>query len=341
MNGYTASRAVTSSVLATLPPSFLRAVAGVGLIVPYYHMVSDDDVKHVRHLYPYKSVKEFGADLEFVLRHYSPIALADLLDHVSNGRRLPQKSVLLTFDDGFREMSDIVAPLLRAKGVSATFFVNTAFIDNREMCYLNKASLLIDEIDRRGSRRTNERVAQALRSRGLPDGTLATAILSVSYRQRQVIDELADLVDVDVQWYLARHQPYLTADQIRRLVRDGFAIGAHSIDHPLYADLTLEEQLVQTLDSVKSIRQAFGLSYGAFAFPHSDRQVSRQFFERVAESGLLDVSFGTSGMITDSVPNHFQRFSLEAPREPAGRIVAFQLARRFAKQVRGTATIQR
>jgi len=334
-------RAVTSSVLAALPSSLLDAAARVGPLVPYYHIVSDAQVRHVRHLYSYKSTREFEADLEFLLRRYSPIALPDLLDSLRNHRRLPQKSVLLTFDDGFREMSDIVAPLLRAKGVAGTFFVNTAFIDNHEMCYLNKASLLIDEIDRRGSRSVTERVQQALRSRGLSGGSPAKVIRSITYRQRQLLDELAAVIDVDVQSYLARHEPYLTSDQVRTLIRDGFAIGAHSVDHPLYADLALEAQLYQTLESVTSIRRAFGLHYGAFAFPHSDRLVSRQYFERVAASGLLDVSFGTSGILTDSAPNHFQRFSLETPREPAERIVAFQLVRRVAKQLSGAATIHR
>src|SRR5262249_20730526 len=155
----------------------------------YYHLISDAEVRHVRHLYPYKSTNEFKADLDFFLRRYSPIALSDLLDSLRHQRSLPPKSVLLTFDDGFREVSDIVAPILRAKGIAATFFVNTAFVDNHEMCYLNKASLLIDEIERRGSGSATERLRQALRSRGLSFGSPAAAILSIRYQQRQLIDE--------------------------------------------------------------------------------------------------------------------------------------------------------
>ena len=341
MKTFGTPRALASSAFATLPPSLLGAVAGVDLIVPYYHMVSDREVPHVRHLYPYKSVRGFRADLEFIVRHYAPIGLADLLDHIKGARRLPPRSVLLTFDDGFREMSETVAPLLLAKGVNATFFVNSAFIDNRKMCYLNKASVLVDEIARRGSGCLSERVAQALRSKGITSRDPRPAILSVTYQRRQLIDELAEVAGVDFDEYLSLEQPYLTTGQINRLVRDGFAIGAHSVDHPLYADLTLDEQLGQTLGSLSTIRQTFGLGYGAFAFPHSDHRVSRRFFESVAKSGLCDVSFGTSGMVSDCVPNHFHRFSLEAPVEPAGRTVAFHLVRRFAKQLRGSATIER
>jgi peptidoglycan/xylan/chitin deacetylase (PgdA/CDA1 family) len=292
-------------------------------------------------LYAYKSVSDFAADLEFLLKHYSPITLADLVDHVRVGRRLPRRSILLTFDDGFREMSDTVAPLLTAKGVSATFFVNSAFIDNRQMCYLNKASLVIDELARRQQRSLNHSVAAVLRCNGINDADSRAGILSLTYGQRHVVDELGRVAGVDFDEYLAETRPYLTSGQIAGLIRNGFGIGAHSVDHPLYSAMSLDEQLGQTVASLASIRQAFGLDYGAFAFPHSDRHVSRCFFERLSETELLDLSFGTSGMVDDSVPTHFQRFSLEAPLEAAERIVAFQLARRLGKQFRGDARIDR
>lgn len=334
-------RAIASSVLATLPPSVLGTLAGVDLIIPYYHMVSDEAIRHVRHLYTYKSVSDFRADLEFLLKHYSPITLADLLDHVRVGRRLPSSSFLLTFDDGYREMSDTVAPLLTAKGVSATFFVNSAFIDNRHMCYLNKASLVVDELLRRHCRSLSDKVAQVLRSNGINNPDSVSGVLSLTYRHRHVVDELGRVVELDFHEYLAVAKPYMTTDQIQGLICDGFAIGAHSVDHPLYAALSLDEQLGQTVASLTSIRRTFGLDYGAFAFPHSDRHVSRRFFDSLSETALLDVSFGTSGMVDDSVPNHFQRFSLEAPVEAAQRIVAFQLARRLGKQFRGNVTVER
>jgi peptidoglycan/xylan/chitin deacetylase (PgdA/CDA1 family) len=319
----------------------LRALAGVDFILPYYHVVSDHEIPHVRHLYRYKSVRDFKADLDFILAHYSPIDLSELLNHVQSGRRLPEKAFLLTFDDGFREMSEIVAPILTEKGVSATFFVNSAFIDNAKMCYLNKASLLVEELQRRQSVALREDVARALRAQGVQSDDVVAGILSITYRKRALVDHLAEIVGLDFDEYLSVTQPYLTAAQIRTLIRDGFTIGAHSVDHPLYASLSLDEQISQTVDSLNAVRRTFGLSYGAFAFPHSDTNVSREFFDKLSATGLLDVSFGTAGLIHDSVPAHFQRFSLEAPLEEAQRILAFQLVRRLRKNITGSATIAR
>jgi hypothetical protein len=105
--------------------------------------------------------------------------------------------------------------------------------------------------------------------------------------------------------------------------------------------LSIEEQLSQTIESMKAVRERFRLRYGAFAFPHTDRNVRREFFSRLAQSGLVDVSFGTAGLLEESVPNHLQRFSLEAPLDPAESIVAFQHARKMGKTLLSSGTVPR
>jgi len=334
-------RSAASRALAIVPPSVLGALASVDFIIPYYHIVSDEDVRHVKHLYAYKSVRQFTADLDFISRHYQAVSLADLLDHIRTGRSLPARSFLLTFDDGFRQMNDVVADILVARGVSATFFVNSAFVDNRQMSYLNKASVLVDSLESRRVRNLDVEVRRLLRSRGIRNDDPARGILSISYAERDLVDQLATVIGIDFDAYLSSEQPYLTKAQIRSLIDRGFSIGGHSIDHPLYASLSLHEQLRQTIESVQSVRETYDLSYGAFAFPHTDRNVTMRFFRKLSETALVDVSFGTNGMLFDEAPNHFQRFSLEKPLEHAARIVNFQLARRLTRNVRGRSTVRR
>ncbi len=324
-----------------IPLSFLGMLTNTDLIIPYYHMVSDEEVLHVKHLYGYKTVREFRGDMDFLLKNYAPVGLPEVLDHMRGARPLPEKAFLLTFDDGFREMSDIVAPILLEKGISATFFVNSAFTDNKELCYLNKASLLAEHVQRNASKGLERQLTEILRSALSASCTVTSDILSVRYGQRSVIDELAQICEVDFGEYLARNRPYLTSGQIRRLIERGFHFGAHSIDHPLYANLSLEEQLRQTVESLRFVRETFRLNYGAFAFPHSDHAVSREFFRRLSESGLIDLSFGTAGLLKDGISTHLQRFSLEKPIEGAGRIVAFQHVRKLVKSVTGRAQVTR
>ncbi len=44
---------------------------------------------------------------------------------------LPDRTVVVTFDDGFAEWADVVAPALARWGLTATMFVTTGFLDRR------------------------------------------------------------------------------------------------------------------------------------------------------------------------------------------------------------------
>lgn len=305
-----------------------HSVSGSPLISPYYHMVSDESLPHVEPLYRYRTVRQFTDDVDFFLKHYRPIGLSDLLAYVNGYKPLPVRPFLLSFDDGFREMAEIVAPILKAKGVPAVFFVNSAFVDNRELCLYQKMALLIGHLAAKPSQGLEAKLDNLFQAKGTGGNETILALRSVRYANRLVLDEAAAICGLDFETFLASQKPYLSSAQIHGLLRDGFAIGGHSVDHPFYGDLTLEEQLRQTRQSVEFVRERFGVNYRVFAFPHSDAGVSNEFFERVFGDGTIEASFGTAGLLRDIRPKHFQRFSMEKSNGSARRILAWQLARR-------------
>jgi len=332
---------IVATSLSVFPFSLVRKFIGERPIIPYYHMISDDEKIHVKHLYGFKNIRQFKSDIDFLLKYFVPISLLDLISSLKTGASLKKNAFLLTFDDGFSEMHDIVAPILKEKGVPATFFASSAFIDNKELCYLNKLSIIVERLQNQKAVSPSSEIKKFLADAGVQYGELYSGILSISYRQKDLADRIAELLDLNFIEYLAEHKPYLTSEQIAGLIRDGFTIGAHSIDHPLYALLSLEDQLHQTKESVCFIKKRFGLSYGAFAFPHSDNKVSNKFFTEIYGSGLLDISFGTGGLINDECSQNFQRFSLEKPLFSADKIIALQWGRKIFNSLKGNHLIVR
>lgn len=304
------------------------------LIIVYYHLVSDRPSPHIKHLYHHKTVKDFIQDLEFLLKRYSPVGLQDVIAWVRGKTNLPENCFLLTFDDGFREIYDVVAPILVAKGIPAAFFITSTFLDNQNLFYRNKASLLVEEMQNGISSINEKKIGKIIAQHGHSFRDISDGILAMGYREREVLDRIADVIQFDFGNYLRERQPYLTSDQVQKLLVQGFEIGAHSIDHPYYSSLSLEEQVRQTLESVKIIRDKFRLHYGAFAFPHNDRGVSNEFFEIVNKSGIVDISFGTGGLVQGELQTHRQRVSLENPLRPAKEIIAWQYARELRNQYR-------
>src|SRR5579872_2930270 len=140
------SKRIFYSGCSLLPAGLLKKIVQPGTLFPYHHLVDDGDVLHVKHLYTYKNRKQFQEDLDHLLKHLQPVSAEAVAAAVLGGRSLPRNAFLLTFDDGFRQVYDTIAPILSAKGVPAIFFVNPAFLDNRVLFYRCKISLVIEAI---------------------------------------------------------------------------------------------------------------------------------------------------------------------------------------------------
>jgi peptidoglycan/xylan/chitin deacetylase (PgdA/CDA1 family) len=76
----------------------------------------------------------FEDHLKWLVRAgYRTADLEELRSHVAGQRSLPQRSVVLTFDDGYLDNWTYAAPLLRKYGCVGTVFVNPDFVDPRDI----------------------------------------------------------------------------------------------------------------------------------------------------------------------------------------------------------------
>jgi peptidoglycan/xylan/chitin deacetylase (PgdA/CDA1 family) len=313
----------------------MERISRCHLVVGYYHLVRDQAPLHIKHLYPCKTPRQFERDLDFLLERHTPIDIPMLIAQLRDGKDLPKYSLLLTFDDGFREAVEIISPILLRKGVPAVFFINTAFINNKRMSNEHKKSLIIECLLAASSKQLDELFRMIKAS----DSSVSAVLHAINHLpdiDLAVLDRMAITLAIDFDSYLKNERPYLTKEQIASLISSGFSIGAHSIDHPRYCDIPMEEQLKQTLESTIYLKSLFGLKYGLFAFPHSDYGVTSHFFHNVRKSQHVDVTFGTRGLLDDSINNHIQRMSFEKPVVPVQRLLRRELIRRFIKKVKGT-----
>jgi peptidoglycan/xylan/chitin deacetylase (PgdA/CDA1 family) len=318
----------------------LGAATGQRLILPFYHTVGDDDLPHIKHLYLVRNSTLFKNDLNFFLKNYIPVDLSTLTNHVTKKEILYQNSFFLSFDDGLSEIYDVIAPLLLKMGVPATFFINPAFIDNKDLFFRYKVSLLIEALE---TRSYSEAVLQKAGSLLYPHLSLKEQLLAITYTNKHKLDEVATVLDIDFTDYLKKQQPYLTSEQLHILNGQGFTIGSHSMDHPRYADISLAEQLDQTQRSIEWVKTDLDQSHDVFAFPFTDHQVSKSFFTSVFDSQqpVLDISFGTAGMKRDMISTNLQRIPMEKSMGSAEAIIIKEYLYYMAKSPFGKNTIRR
>ena len=101
-----------SAVLCVYVYRMPESVADPLPVLMYHHMVPDGQDCNDMTVTPSK----FRADLEAVLAMgYTPVLPREL----AAGDALPEKPILITFDDGYRSNYDLVYPILREYGVKA------------------------------------------------------------------------------------------------------------------------------------------------------------------------------------------------------------------------------
>lgn len=314
------------------------------MLLPLYHVVSDHDLKHIKNLYPVRNTKQFIQDIDFILKYYKPINVDTIIESIKNGTKIKRNSVLFTFDDGLREVHDIIAPILKQKGIPAVFFVNSDFIDNKNLFYRYKASLLVEEVKSKeiSKSRINE-ISSKLIDKPNQKNDICKSILNINYKNKFVIDEIAKIIDYKFDEFLETNQPYLTSLQIKSLIKQGFSVGAHSIDHPEYFNIPFDEQLRQTTESIKWIKKSFNQEYNLFAFPFTDYKVSKHFFETIysLNNPIVDLSFACAGIKDDLYTKHLQRLPIEISNESARQIITKEYLAYIGKCLIGKNLIRR
>jgi peptidoglycan/xylan/chitin deacetylase (PgdA/CDA1 family) len=257
---------------------------------------------------------DFEAALRFLTRYYTPVRLQDVLA-ASEGRSLPPRPLLVTFDDGYASIMEWAAPLCGKYGVPAILFLNAAFLDNEGLvpdnlvCYA--ANLLGMEAINAAVRTVGGASIPKLES-------LAEVFWrffpSISLAERQVfLDALARLGGFDARQLAGEAGLYLTRKQVCELAASGFEIGNHTYTHVRCRSLTPAD-FGQEIDRNKAELEAlsgkkvrsFSLPYGSSADLTSDLVRNLQFsgHEAVFLSESVANPRGTNGVCVDRVGIH-------------------------------------
>jgi peptidoglycan/xylan/chitin deacetylase (PgdA/CDA1 family) len=81
--------------------------------------------------------EDFAAQIQYLHEHgYLTVSLYDLAYSLALGQPLPERAVVLTFDDGYRSLLDYAAPTLKTYGYTGTVFVITELMDREFERYL-------------------------------------------------------------------------------------------------------------------------------------------------------------------------------------------------------------
>ena len=304
-----------------IPTSLVIKITGQHLFIPVYHTLQGHyPLPHIHHLYPPKTISHFEKDLDFLLKHYQPISLQELYEVATGKRSLQKNSFHLTFDDGLREVYEFAFPILKQKGIPATVFLNSDFVDNQDLFFRYKASLLIQKNMELGS--------------DLKDNTSTLSnLLAINFAERKKLDDIADSLGVNFKQFLKTQQPYLSTKQIHILKNNNFTFGAHSVNHPKYSEISFDEKIRQTTESISFVQENFQENLKVFAFPFHDFDVENDFFGKIKTDKIAELTFGSAMFSRRNVGTHLQRFPMEGNMLDAEALFKFKSLYYFARNI--------
>jgi peptidoglycan/xylan/chitin deacetylase (PgdA/CDA1 family) len=100
---------------------FFRDKATVVLFHRVDDALADDPISCTR--------SQFTAYCKFFKRYFEVISFSELLDRLEKGQDV-SRTLVITFDDGYRDNCEAAAPILRELALPACFFIATDFISS-------------------------------------------------------------------------------------------------------------------------------------------------------------------------------------------------------------------
>lgn len=232
-------RTALSAALRRSPAQVVSALSNRhSLAVPAYHAVEDPDAfeRHVRHF----------------VSHHHPICLGDLIEAIDAGVGLPDRAVLLTFDDGDKTIVEQALPIMREYGVPGVLFAVAGHVDSYVPFWWEEAQDL---------------VARDARIKGWPESTPQAVVRRMKTepqgRRLDALRELRETAD-GISNLAPRH---LSSADLRTLEAGGISVQNHTFTHPSLDQCDANGVAQEIQDAHAALHGILGHEPVAFAYP--------------------------------------------------------------------------
>jgi len=215
----------------------------------------------------------FKQQLEFFQKKFHFVSMQDILDCVYENNQLLQNSLLLTFDDGFKDHYQYVFPILKKMGINAAFFPPALPILRNQVLDVHKIhlilastsnpQLIVDEIfylikkfSAKFKLKTPETYFSELAIQNRFDPKEIVFIKRILQRNLPLILR-SKITDLLFQKFIKESENdfslklYMNIDEMHEMIENGMYFGSHSYSHQWISYLSAEELELELNNSIK------------------------------------------------------------------------------------------
>ncbi len=206
----------------------------------------------------------FRHQIEFMKNNFNIVTMEQVINAVEGGVKLPEKALLLTFDDGYIDNYTFALPVLEEYRVQGSFFIPGKTFATHQLLDVNKihyilASADIDELVEevknemdyyRGSEYDYPPTDELFNKYAVSNRFDVKETVFVKRMLQTVLpEELRNIISSDLfEKYVGvseeqlAYELYMTEEQVRTMKRHGMFIGIHGYDHYWLGNLASEQR---------------------------------------------------------------------------------------------------
>lgn len=212
------------------------------------------------------SAAEFEHRMRWVKANFDVLPLTEAVRALRENC-LPTRALSITFDDGYADNYSVALPILRSLGIPATFFIATGFLDGG--CMFN--DVVIEAVRRAGSADLDLGDLGLGRHPLGSDDQRARTIDRILARLKYFELERRRRVALEIAHRAGSRAPsdlMMTSAQVHALHSAGMEIGAHTVTHPILAEIPLARARREMAASRARLEQITGAPVRLFAYPN-------------------------------------------------------------------------
>jgi peptidoglycan/xylan/chitin deacetylase (PgdA/CDA1 family) len=235
-----------------------------------YHACEPVESDFVRGLNSNTTPAAFARHLDFLQERYQVIPLARLEEGP-----IPDRAVVITFDDGYRSVYDAAYPLLGARGMPATVYLVTGVVDNPVLVWVNALNWLLHRHPEVCAPIAHRLLRTPVELRSAREHMLHA---QAHYEAALIEAALAEMwreAGIDPAAFAAEAGLYLTTAQIRELTLKGWSFGSHTARHPNLRCLEDRQRRAELETALEFIEEVGGRPSLAYPFGEFDADTRR------------------------------------------------------------------
>ncbi len=289
-----------------------RYYGGLGTCL-VYHRITDQSYPQDQ-FYPERGLAvntgNFAAQMEYISKYKKPLAMPEFEKNLQNGS-LRKDSIVVTFDDGYRDNLTEALPILEKYDVPATIFVTSGFISREEYPWWHALGSTISKSESvrfKFSGNNYDFPCHTVEQKFATFYELDRIFKSLNSSQKS---ELCSLI-FDTECIRKAREPFLSWEEVVQLDRHPLiTIGAHTHTHSVFRTLTNEELVQELKISQTFLESKLGHPVLYFAYPYGGKsECTNRSFSVVQKTGYSLAFTTRSGHIHRS----HKAFTFALPR---------------------------